>query len=205
MKKNILFLLFILSFILFPKSAYAYSIQVDSSTKFSDFTTNDMVEYYTSLYNCDNFVLYENASYYYFLPLYDTSYAYVKTSNNNLQSGIFFTSMTQPLNTYYTFRTTKSSLVERYPVPSNNYTTAYFSNSSYTMIYSTLDIPNFDDNTTWFTKNYDYTPASCEECEECENMTFPITKEEYYVLLVLVSVLIMIIFFKWCFPMNRRK
>lgn len=37
------------------------------------------------------------------------------------------------------------------------------------------------------------------------NISFPIDKEEFYVLLVLIATLIMMLFLKWCFPMKGGK
>lgn len=87
--------------------------------------------------------------------------------------------------------------------------------------YSMEDIKDYDSGDIVFTNNFTFNDIECkyntsdcqnnsggdipDEPSEDEDSNFPITKNEYYALLVLVGILIFMLFFKWCFPMKGGK
>ena len=84
-----------------------------------------------------------------------------------------------------------------------------FPMADFEIVYSTVDILNEDDS-VYFKKNYTFnkSPGGIVEPDKPSDSTsceFPFTREEFMTIPYLMSLLICMLFFKWCFPMKGGK
>lgn len=213
MKKRI-FLFFIISFFCFvPFNSYALSNEdtyVVNDTTYNVNMENEQTIldyfYYTYYKN------FENNQDYYFTMIYSNSkYNFVIFKNDSTIS-TFGSNILKIKNTNpYIFSlddnnnlTSKTQLA----IPRG------YQSESMRVIYSSIDL--IVDNTNYFESNITTEQIESryiieEPIEEPtgeptnENIIFPINKEEFYALLVLLSVFFLTNYFKWCFPMKGGK
>lgn len=213
MKKFFIILLFSL-FCFLPLDSFA--LTYDKNTTFADLTPSEIAEWSSYYINFDNYIVVDGSNYWYFYALFDdevpyyncpnstSCYLYLRSSSRDITSNQGFSR--------YSYAYLKTQKVYNRPGPysmTSAYNVINVINSGTT---SSIDILN-NDGTLFMSKNTNYSKPSCptcEECEECEecdnvNIDFPITKEEFYILLVFLAVIILLIFFKWTFGERGRK
>lgn len=232
-RSTIIIILFILCVLFIPKNTYALSLNyTDFRTQsFSEGLSSSLNRFL----NFDNLVYWvnnngmpnNNSSNFYILPInISSNYTICSTP-----TGSYYNLMGYDLNTNTSFNLKHLRTTIDYINASDNFTTMdqlftqfgsiqSITNTSYYM--SSVDIYSCSDmSVKVISKNFDYTPqssgVSCPECEECpssgeegecgpvEVSNFPLDKTDFYTLLVLLGVLIIMIFFKWCFPMKGGK
>lgn len=147
------------------------------------------------------------------LCLFNNDYDYIYNSSNVLQVNSLFSPNTYQNITCFRWR------IGLWNETNNGYHYIVSSFSGFnntTGVYSSKTIKNLNGDTI-IQKTFDYSPPPkvecpiCEECTECEEggpvevSNFPITKEEFYILLILLSVLIFMLFFKWCFHIRKER
>ena len=219
MKKYFYIFLFLLCIILFPKETYALSINDygtqnfanDLTSKLNNYFNYNYLVYYSSsnsptdttnfniipLKNANDICLYNNSGY---------SYKYINTTNNTYDNGYAILTNVSVLNT-------STNLGNMFKNVSST-TGASGKQGSLNRIHSSVDLYDCDNLSNKLkSADFTYSPPvqeECEECEECDNSSmqitnFPISKEEFYVLLMLLGTLIMMLFFKWCFTIRKEK
>lgn len=148
-----------------------------------------------------------------FLCLFNNDYNYVFNSSNVLQVNSLATPNVYQNITCFRWR------IGLWNETNNGYHYIVSSFSGFnttTGVYSSKTIKNLNGDTI-IQKTFDYSPPpkeecpTCEECTECEEggpvevSNFPFDKTDFYTLLVLVGILIIMLFLKWCFPMKGGK
>lgn len=79
--------------------------------------------------------------------------------------------------------------------------------SQFTVLYSSVDIPN-SDGTFYFEKNYSFSTEpepSPTPTPTPDNFELPFTREEFLLVPFFISLLIVMLFLKWCFPFKGGK
>ena len=223
-KKFFVSFIFILSILVIPKNTYALSssnygtqsFTNDLTSKLNDYFTYNYIVYFSSSNSVSdttnfNIIPLKNAS---DICIYnDNGYSYkYKDSNNNYNIGRAVLTNVNALNSSISFGNIF------YNVSTSTGATGKQSNLN--RVHSSVDLYDCD-NLFVKLKSADitYTPPvqdnencpTCEECQECEEggpvevSNFPISNTEFTCLLVLLGVLILMLFLKWCFPMKGGK
>ena len=223
-RSTIILLLMVLSILFIPKNTYALDFSQAGTSTFNQ----ELVSIMDYAFNYDN-LLYStcgtgNTSYFYFCPLHDNT-TYQIGPQGNYNNTLKYNN-NPPNNSYVSmncFRTRNNYLNL---TPIFNYQFIYATSAIQNMgtldlvnggctTYSSIDIKD-ENNNIIISKSFDYSPPSsncptCEECQECEEggpvevSNFPFDKTDFYTLLVLIGILIIMLFLKWCFPMKGGK
>jgi hypothetical protein len=170
---------------------YNYLVYYSSSNSPGDTTNFNIIP----LKNANDICLYNNSGY---------SYKYINTTNNTYDNGYAILTNVSVLNT----STNLGNIFKN--VSSTTGTSG--KQSSLNRIHSSVDLYDCDNLSNKLkSADFTYTPPTneeCEECQECEEgetmeiTNFPISKEEFYILLLLISTLIFMLFFKWTFKVK---
>ena len=212
-RSTIIIILFILCVLFIPKNTYALNKNDFNTQTFSNELSSILERYF----KFDNFIyFYNNVNTWYIVPVVNNqgyclndngnstyTLKYIKEDNTQVSTRLFNTNVDLLNISYSTIYT--PALNEIFSNYSSTNKTGGLSNFN-----STFDLPSCSDlTTTLFTANKTYSPPSSEECENgggpVEVSNFPLDKTDFYTLLVLLGVLIIMIFFKWCFPMKGGK
>lgn len=215
-RSTIILLLMVLSVLFIPKNTYA----LDVTGYASESWIHDFTSKLNNFFNYDKLLFYStsnapsNTSYLYFIPLNssDTLCRTSATERTLLVNGTttrIFTVRFDKIDDM-----TFSNLVSEVGSSTNT-------QSSTSRVFSNFDVNYCDTGGLFKNMRFEYTPPTsgancpiCEECTECveceevgpvEVSNFPFDKTEFYALLVLLGVLIIMLFFKWCFPMKGGK
>ena len=202
MKKRIIIFIFAI-LCLIPFNTFAE--EINKTKTVGDLSIDELIELYSKFLNFDNFIISEkNTSRVCFSTFYDDMIPYYKSSNTSIITVSQSRENTNGALTNRTYCLQKSQLVYKILSLSDDGSMSFnVSDTRYfKILYSTLDILNQSDDSVYFAKNFSYKKKVV--CPDV-NVDIPITKEEFYVLLMLVSLLILLLFFKWCFPMKGGK
>lgn len=211
-RSTIILLLMVLSVLFIPKNTYALDNNGYANAEWKNNFTSKLNNYF----NYDNLVFYSTSSSpnlyanLYFIPLKNTDSVCVNDNTKviyvNNKNTYAFTLTFEKLDTF-TFAdltlTISSNAVQ----------------STSSRVHTSIDLPFCTSGTTFRSADFTYTPPSndcptcevCEECQECEEggpvevSNFPFDKTDFYTLLVLIGILIIMLFLKWCFPMKGGK
>lgn len=212
MKKRYLFLFLFSLFLFIPKNTYALDNNGYANDEWKINFTSKLNDYF----NYDNLIFYSTSSSpnlnanLYFIPLKSSDSVCVA---NNTKAIIVNNKTTYA----FTLTFEKLDSFSFSDLMSTNSSSAIQSSSR--RVHSSINLSYCTSGSIFKEANFSYTPPSndcptcevCEECQECEEggpvevSNFPITKEEFYSLLIALCVLIFMLFFKWCFPMKGGK
>lgn len=203
MKKNFLFL-FLFTFFLFPFKTYALSFTdcnnvehtVDSPALYRDYC---YFNYYNDTYS--DMLVVSNRNYIFcVLPKIGTTITY-NIDHDYYEADPTSYTLIQSSN-YGTPTVLQNTGIENTTESSMKYTTfniALSDDPSFEFIQKNMDLQDVKTQYNCPTVNPDPDP----DPEPEEPTVDPITKEDFYILLVMFSTLIWLIYFKWCFPMTK--
>ena len=199
--KKILYLISLFLFFIIPVNTFALSF-VDKNGIEKDLNADTWAEYCYITYgkNYPNFMVthfYNNSTgvdWYYCDMFKDLNYIYDYDGNGSYN------------RLYYVNNDTTDKTFSRIYTKNFNEIISNFSLQSNPI--GVNDIEYFKHNFDIFSnvshsiigKNSNLDTSIFEKQEENTNINFPITKDEFYSLLVLVGTLIMMLFLKWCYP-----
>lgn len=211
-RSTIILLLMALSILFIPKNIYA----LDNNGYANDEWKTNFTSKLNNYFNYDNLVFYSTSSSpnlyanLYFIPLKNSDSVCVADNTNailvNNKTTYAFTLTFEKLDSFSfadLITTNTSNVIQ----------------SSSRRVHSSINLSYCTSGSIFKEANFTYTPPSndcptcevCEECQECEEggpvevSNFPFDKTDFYTLLVLIGILIIMLFLKWCFPMKGGK
>lgn len=171
----------------------------------SECDNDELIDYFSKIFVFNDFLLSQTDSSFRFSPI---SSGYSIVYNGNQLQSLTPEGLHNNAAVYYNISksTDTSNLSPAFGRINYNSSTSSLS----FLLLSSFDVKNINDDTIYFSKNYnlksDITPEpdpspSPEPTEE--NNSF--TREEFLLIPFLLCILICMLFFKWCFPMKGGK